>query len=80
MARQGFLRRWGGRFCERSSVISYSRKALEKVWKDAVRFAEAGPDAMPINPHPFGRKKHEVLGEKIENKTLCRGTTLEYIN
>lgn len=35
-----------GDFVKRSSVISYSRKALEKVWKDAVRFAEAeGLDA-----------------------------------
>jgi histidinol dehydrogenase len=35
-----------GDFVKRSSVISYSRNALEKVWKDAVRFAEAeGLDA-----------------------------------
>lgn len=33
-------------FVKKSSVISYSRSALEKVWKDAVRFAEAeGLDA-----------------------------------
>ncbi|NLO39999.1 MAG: histidinol dehydrogenase [Ruminiclostridium sp.] len=33
-------------FVKKSSVISYSRSALENVWKDAVRFAEAeGLDA-----------------------------------
>ncbi|MBP7176620.1 MAG: histidinol dehydrogenase [Thermoclostridium sp.] len=33
-------------FVKRSSVISYSRNALENVWRDAVRFAEAeGLDA-----------------------------------
>lgn len=33
-------------FVKKSSVISYSRNALQKVWKDAVRFAEAeGLDA-----------------------------------
>ena len=33
-------------FVKKSSVISYSRNALQKIWKDAVRFAEAeGLDA-----------------------------------